>query len=154
MKPLFFEDLVIDKAYSSEEVAITAEDITAFARQFDPQPFHTDPEAARDSVFGELVASGWHTAAITMRLRVTGKLQLAGGWIGLGVESLKWPKPVRPGDTLRAEMSVIEKRESKSNPQKGIIRLRTATFNQRGELVCETVTAQMVERRDGSVPLA
>lgn len=144
--PQYFEDLILEKAYGSDEILITEEDIVEFAIKYDPQPFHTDPDAARQSVFGELVASGWHTAALTMRLRVTGELRLAGGWVGLGVEYLKWPKPVRPGDRLRAEMTVIEKRESKSNPRRGIIRVRTQTFNQHGELVFETITAQIVER--------
>lgn len=145
--PLYYEDLEVGRAYGSSPLTVSLEDIVAFASVYDPQPFHTDPSLARESVFGELVASGWHTAALTMRLRVTGELRLAGGWIGLGVESMRWPKPVRPGDTLRAEMEVLEKRESKSNPKRGIIRVRTSTFNQEGELVFETVTAQMVERR-------
>jgi acyl dehydratase len=133
--------------YGSELATLKLEEIVAFAKEYDPQPFHTDPALARESVFGELVASGWHTAAITMRLRVTGELQLAGGWVGLGVESMRWPKPVRPGDTLRAEMEVLEKRESQSKPDRGIIRVRTSTFNQNDELVFETITAQIVERR-------
>ncbi len=144
---LFYEELELGRIYGSSTLSVSFEDIVAFASFYDPQPFHTDATAAADSVFGELVASGWHTAALTMRLRVTGDLRLAGGWIGLGVESMRWPKPVRPGDKLRAEMEVLEKRESKSNPKRGIIRVRTSTFNQAGELVFETVTAQMVERR-------
>lgn len=147
MSDLYYEDLEIGKRYGSDRLTVTLEDITAFARVYDPQPFHTDPALARSSVFGELVASGWHTAALTMRLRVTGELQLAGGWVGLGVEYLKWPKPVKPGDTLRAEFEVIEKRKSKSNPKRGVIRVRTSTFNQNDELVFETITAQIVERR-------
>jgi len=144
---LFYEDLELGKKYGSSSLVVSLEDIVSFAEVYDPQPFHTDPDAARSSVFGELVGSGWHTAALTMRLRVTGELQLAGGWVGLGVEYLKWPKPVRPGDTLRAEFEVIEKRESQSNPGRGVIRVRTSTFNQHDELVFETITAQIVERR-------
>ena len=147
MADLFYEDLELGKKYGSSSLVVSQEDIVSFAEVYDPQPFHTDPSVARFSVFGELVASGWHTAALTMRLRVTGELQLAGGWVGLGVEYLKWPKPVRPGDTLRAEFEVIEKRESKSNPRRGVIRVRTSTFNQHDELVFETITAQIVERR-------
>lgn len=146
-RDLCYEDLELWKKYGSSSLIVSLEDIVAFAKAYDPQPFHTDPSLAGESVFGELVASGWHTAALTMRLRVTGELQLAGGWVGLGVESMKWPKPVRPGDTLRAEFEVIEKRESKSNPRRGIIRVRTSTFNQHDELVFETITAQIVERR-------
>ena len=143
----YYEDLELGRRYGSASLVVSMDDIVAFAKEYDPQPFHTDPSLASESVFGELVASGWHTAALTMCLRVTGELQLAGGWVGLGVEYLKWPKPVKPGDTLRAEFEVIEKRESKSNSRRGIIRVRTSTYNQDGELVFETITAQIVERR-------
>jgi len=141
---LYYEDLEIGRTYGSDLVTVTEAKIVEFAKAYDPQPFHTDKAAAKDSVFGTLVASGWHTAALTMRLRVTGELQLAGGWIGLGTEGLKWPKPVLPGDTLRATVEVIEKRESKSNPTRGIIRVRTCTYNQRDEMVFETVSVQIV----------
>jgi acyl dehydratase len=146
-EPLFFEDLELGRSYGSEEIEVGLDEVLEFARRYDPQPFHTDPVAARDSVFGELVASGWHTAALTMRLRVLSELRLAGGWVGLGVESMRWPKPVKPGDRLRVEVEVLEKRESKSKPDRGIVRVRTSTFNQHGELVFETVTAQIVLRR-------
>jgi acyl dehydratase len=146
--PLYYEDLEIGRAHGSDELTVSREEVLEFAARYDPQPFHLSESAAEASVFGGLVASGWHTAALTMRLRVTGDLQLAGGWVGLGVESMRWPKPVRPGDRLRAEMTVIEKRESRSNPTRGVIRVRTATFNQNGELVFETITAQIVERRE------
>lgn len=144
---LYYEDLELGKQYVSDEITVSAEEIIAFASQFDPQPFHTDEQAARESVFGELVASGWHTAAVTMRLRVTSQFTIAGGWVGLGVEYLKWPKPVRPGDTLQAHMEVVEKRESKSNPKRGVIRVKTSTLNQHEELVFETISVQIVERR-------
>ncbi|MFY9234035.1 MAG: MaoC family dehydratase [Fimbriimonadaceae bacterium] len=143
----YFEDLEIGREYGSHQVEMTEKDILIFASYFDPQPFHTDREAASHSVFGKLVASGWHTAAVTMRLRVTGELQLAGGWVGMGVEGLKWPQPVEPGDVLHAKTVVLEKRESKSNPRRGIIRVRTQTFNQRDELVFETTSVQLVDRR-------
>jgi len=147
-KLLYFEDLEIGKSYGSKQITVDEHEVIEFAQRYDPQPFHTDPEAARQSVFGTLVASGWHTAALTMRLRVTGDLQLAGGWVGLGIESMKWPKPVLPGDTLHAVFEVIEKRESKSNPSRGVIRVRTSTYNQREELVFETVSVQIVLRRE------
>jgi acyl dehydratase len=146
-EPLFFEDLELGRSYGSEEIEVGLDEVLEFARRYDPQPFHTDPVAARNSVFGELVASGWHTAALTMRLRVLSELRIAGGWVGLGVESMRWPKPVKPGDRLRVEVEVLEKRESKSKPDRGIVRVRTSTFNQHGELVFETVTAQIVLRR-------
>lgn len=144
---LFYEDLEIGREFGSDEILVSETDIIGFATNFDPQPFHTDVIRAKESVFGELVASGWHTAALTMRLRVTGELQLAGGWIGLGVEYLKWPKPVLPGDKLRVSTEVIEKRESKSRPDRGVIRVKTSTFNQNEELVFETVSVQVVLRR-------
>jgi acyl dehydratase len=146
-EPLFFEDLELGRSYGSEEIEVGLDEVLEFARRYDPQPFHTDPVAARNSVLGELVASGWHTAALTMRLRVLSELRLAGGWVGLGVESMRWPKPVKPGDRLLVEVEVLEKRESKSKPDRGIVRVRTSTFNQHGELVFETVTAQIVLRR-------
>lgn len=145
-KPLHYEELELGKAYGSDEIEITEADMIEFASRFDPQAFHTDPVAARASVFGRLVASGWHTAALTMRLRVTGELQIAGGWVGLGVEQLRWPNPVLPGDILRAITTVLDKRESQSNPRRGIIRVQTQTFNQRDELVFETVSVQLVDR--------
>jgi acyl dehydratase len=144
---LYYEDLEIGKVYGSVEIAVTEREAIEFAKAYDPQPFHTDKEAAMESVFGQLVVSGWHTAALTMRLRVTGELRLAGGWVGMGVEGMKWPKPVLPGDTLRATTEVIEKRESKSNPTRGIIRVRTSTYNQHDDLVFETVSVQIVLRR-------
>lgn len=144
---LYYEDLEIGKRYGSSEVTVTLEDILTFAEQFDPQPFHLDARAAESSTFKTLVASGWHTAALAMRLRVTGELKLAGGWIGMGVESLKWPTPVLPGDTLRAETEVVEKRESKSNPNRGIIRVRTCLYNQNDEMVFETISAQIAPKR-------
>lgn len=144
-----YEDLEVGREYGSSSVVVTEEDIVEFALRFDPQPFHTDNAAAAGSVFGRLVASGWHTAALTMRLRVTGELQLAGGWVGLAVEELKWPRPVLPGDVLQATTTVLEKRESRSMPHRGIIKVRTRTSNQRAEVVFETVSVQIVDRRPG-----
>lgn len=147
---LYYEDLEIGKTYGSDTITVTEADIIEFAKAYDPQPFHTDKEAAKNSTFGTLVASGWHTAALTMRLRVTGELQLAGGWLGMGIEGMKWPKPVLPGDTLHATVEVIEKRESKSNPARGIIRVLTRTYNQDGKLVFETVSVQIALKRNPS----
>lgn len=118
-----------------------------FARVYDPQPFHLDEEAAKDSVFGGLVASGWQTAALTMKLRVEGELQIAGGWIGLGIDKIVWPNPVRAGDRLTASTEVVEMRESKSKPQWGVIKVKTATINQEGQIVCEVISNQLVKRR-------
>ena len=103
----FFEDYEVGQKFGSRTLAVTAEGIKAFAAQFDPQPFHLDEAAARASFFGGLVASGWHTAAMTMRLLVDGELRPAGGTIGAGGSDLRWPRPVRPGDVLRVESEVL-----------------------------------------------
>ena len=102
--PLYFEDLAVGQTFGTGTVTVEPEMIKAFAAEFDPQPFHLDEDAARGSLFGGLVASGWHTAALTMRLLVGGELQIVGGLIGMGVEELRWPRPVHPGDVLRVEI--------------------------------------------------
>jgi acyl dehydratase len=130
---LFLEDVVVGTQYVSEEVTITAEEIIAFATQFDPQPFHLDAEAAKDSFFGGLAASGWHTAAITMRLLVTGGPEIAGGTIGAGGE-LAWPSPTRPGDRLHVRVTVESVSESRSNPDRGSAILRVETLTSVDEL--------------------
>src|SRR6266446_7934143 len=96
----YWEDFAVGQKFESGSVTLTAEQIKAFAAQFDPQPFHTDEKAAADSFFGGLVASGWHTAAITMRLMVLSELRVVGGLIGAGLDEVKWPRPVHPGETL------------------------------------------------------
>ena len=146
MTELYLEDLHVGDRFGSDSVQVTEESIIAFAREFDPQPFHLDPAAAERSVFKELVASGWHTAAMSMKLFVTGKLKLAGGSVGLGVDELRWPRPVKPGDTLRLETEILEVRPSKSKPDRGIIRIRNVTTNQEGEVV-QTLAASVLVRR-------
>ena len=130
---LYLEDIVVGTEYLSDEVTITAEEIIAFATQFDPQWFHLDPEAAVDSFFGGLVASGWHTAAITMRLLVTSGPQLAGGTIGAG-GNISWPSATRPGDRLRVRVTVQSVTASKSNPTRGNLMLKVETLNSDDEL--------------------
>ncbi len=115
----FLEDFAVGQRFTSGSVGVSAAEIKAFAAQFDPQPFHLDEEAARSTFFGGLVASGWHTAALTMRLIVDSDLKIAGGSIGAGAELIKWPRPVRPGDTLHAVSEVLEIRPSKSRPNRG-----------------------------------
>jgi acyl dehydratase len=144
---LYLEDLHVGDRFDSDTIEVTREDIIAFAREFDPQPFHLEEKAAERSIFKELVASGWHTAAMSMKLFVTGGLQLAGGSVGLGVDELRWPQPVRPGDTLRLETEILEVRSSKSKPDRGIIRIRNVTTNQRGEVVQTFMAFVMVRRR-------
>jgi acyl dehydratase len=130
---LYLEDVVVGTQFVTDEITITADEIIAFAAQFDPQPFHTDPEAARGSFFGGLAASGWHTAALTMRLLVTQGPQLAGGTIGAGGE-LAWPSATRPGDRLRVRITVESVAASKSNPTRGTAVLRVETLTCEDEL--------------------
>jgi len=143
---LYFDDLRIGDTYASGTHEVTRDDIKRFANEFDPQPFHLDEEAARDTLFGGLAASGWHTAAITMRLLVTGGPKLANGIVGVGGE-VAWPMPTRPGDVLRVDSEVADLIPSKSRPNRGLVVLRSRTANQRGDVV-QTLTAKlMVPRR-------
>jgi acyl dehydratase len=132
---------------SSRALTVTAESIKAFAAEFDPQPAHLDEEAARRTSFGGLVASGWQTAAVTMRLIVDSDLGLGGQGAGMAVESMQWRLPVRPGDSLRVEGSVTETRPSRSHPDRGIVKFRVTAFNQRDEVVLEANHVVMVARR-------
>jgi acyl dehydratase len=143
--PLYFEDLVVGRRMTTGSVSIDADAIKAFAAQFDPQPFHLDEDAARTSFFGGLVASGWHTAALTMRLLVTSGLPIAGGVIGAGGE-VQWPRPTYPGDTLTAVCEVIAAKPSSSRPDRGMVTVRTETQNQNGEVV-QVMTARLVVPR-------
>ena len=145
--PLYFEDLAVGQTFRTGSHRMELDAIRAFAAEFDPQPFHLDEEAGRASVFGGLVASGWHTAAVAMRLLVGGELRIVGGLIGLGVEELRWPRPVRPGDTLTVESEVLDLRPSGSRPDRGIVRVRNTTRNQHGEPVMVQAVAMIVPRR-------
>ena len=146
MNELYLEDLHVGDRFGSDTVAVTKESIFEFARQFDPQPFHLDERAAAESIFRQLTASGWHTAAMSMRLYVTGRFRPAGGSIGLAVDELRWPQPVRPGDVLKLETEILDVRKSRSKPDRGIIRIRNVTTNQRDEVV-QTFTAMVMVRR-------
>lgn len=151
-RPVYYlEDLLVGQRFTSGTHLLDEDQIKAFARQFDPQPFHTDPEAAKGSFFEGLVASGWHTAAITMRLMVQSGLPIAGGLIGAGGE-IAWPRPTRPGALLQVESEVLEVRPSKSRPERGMAIVRNETHNQFGEIV-QIMTAKMVvPRRNRTVP--
>ncbi len=138
---------MVGQTFGSGRLRIDEEQATAFAAEFDPQPFHLDEEAARNSIFGGLVVSGWHTAALTMRLVVDSELKPAGGIVGAGFDEFRWPLPVRPGDELRIESEVLEVRPSKSRPTQGLIKVRTTTLNQRGEAVQVLVANLVVPRR-------
>lgn len=143
--PLWLEDLHVGQTFVSSSITLTAEDIKTFARQFDPQPFHLDEAAARDSLFGGLAASGWHTAALTMKLLVEA-FPLAGGLIGAGGETT-WPRPTRPGDTLTVHVEVLEILPSRTRPDRGMIRTRSETRNQHGEAVQISTTRIVAWRR-------
>jgi len=138
------EDLRVGQRFSSGTHALDEAQIKSFARQFDPQPFHVDDDQARDTLFGRLAASGWHTAAITMRLMVGG-VPLAGGIIGAGGE-INWPKPTRPGDVLHVESEIVEVTPSRSRPDRGMVTVRSETLNQRGETV-QVLTAKLIVPR-------
>jgi acyl dehydratase len=148
--PMHLEDFSVGQTFRSGTAAVDPDRLKAFAAEFDPQPFHMDEAAARHSLFGRLVASGWHTAAITMRLLVDGEMKVAGGSIGAGVEEMKWPRPVYPGDVLRVESEVLEVRPSRSNPERGIVRVRSTTLNQDDEPVMIQTAALIVPRRPAS----
>jgi acyl dehydratase len=146
MAELYLEDLHVGDRFGSDKIEVTEQSIFEFARQFDPQAFHLDSKAAEQSIFKGLAASGWHTAAMSMRLFVTGEFRAAGGSIGLSVDELRWPQPVRPGDILKLETEILDVRTSRSKPDRGIIRIRNVTTNQRGEVV-QTFTAFVMMRR-------
>jgi acyl dehydratase len=143
--PIYLDDLHAGQRFTTGEHQLDVPQIVAFARDFDPQPFHTDPEAARHSFFGGLVASGWHTAGITMKLLVEG-LPIAGGIIGAGGE-LAWPAPTRPGAVLHAEVEVLEVRPSRSRPERGTVLVRIETLDREGELVQVFTVTMVVPRR-------
>ena len=145
---LYLEDLSVGQRFVSASERLTLEQITRFAAEYDPQPFHMDEIAARSSVLEGLAASGWHTASISMRLLVGGGLPIAGGIVGTGGELL-WLKPVRPGDTLHVETEVLEIVPSRSKPDRGMVRVRALTINQDGETVQSFTPRMVVPRRPG-----
>jgi acyl dehydratase len=144
----YLEDFAPGQRFGgAARIRIEKERIKSFAAEFDPQPFHLDEEAANRSIFGGLAASGWHTAAATMRLLVQSGLKPAGGIIGAGFDEFRWPRPVRAGDELRVESEVLEVRPSKSRPDQGMVKVRTTTLNQRDEIVQVSVGNLVVPRR-------
>jgi acyl dehydratase len=144
-RELFFNDLGVGDTFTSAAHAVTADDITRFAAEFDPQPFHLDDAAARLTMFGGLAASGWHTAAITMRLLVTSGPKLANGILGAGGE-IEWKVPTRPGDLLCVDSEVMELIPSRSRLDRGVVVMRFRTVNQRGDVV-QTLTAKLIVSR-------
>ncbi|UUZ63162.1 MaoC family dehydratase [Polaromonas sp. P1(28)-13] len=142
----YLDDLQPGDRFTSAEHALDEAQIKAFAAQFDPQPFHLDAEAAKATLFGGLAASGWHTAAITMRLLVGGGLPLAGGIIGAGGE-ISWPKPTRPGDVLHVDTEVVSVTPSRSRSDRGMVVVRSETRNQHGDVLQQSVYKLVVPRR-------
>jgi acyl dehydratase len=147
MSGRYLEDFAVGQTFRSGRLQIDKERIKTFAAEFDPQPFHLDEDVARATIFGGLAASGWHTAAVTMRLLVESELKPAGGIVGAGFDEFRWPRPVRPGDELRVESEVIDVRQSRSRPDQGMIKVRTTTLNQNGDAVQVTVGNLVVPRR-------
>ena len=145
-----FEDFPVGTRLASATCPVTTEAIIEFGREFDPQVFHLDPSLAEKTLLGGLTASGWHTAAISMRLFID-TMKVPGGIVGLGVDELKWPNAVRPGDELNVETEVLAARRSKSRPGYGIIRIHNVTKNQRGEVVQSFMANAMLPVRS-SVP--
>ena len=150
-KRLFYlEDLSPGMRFTAGPVALSEAEVIAFASEFDPQSFHTDPEAAKTTFFRSHVASGWHTAAVTMRMLANGAMPFAGGSIGLGAE-LSWPRPVRPGDSLSVELEVLDITPSSTKPGRAIATLKTTTTNQNGEVV-QVMTSKNIVFSRGHVP--
>jgi acyl dehydratase len=146
----YFEDFTAGESIELGSRTITEDEIIAFARQYDPQPFHLDREAAKQSIFGGLVASGWHTAGLFMRMLVDSVISRSHGMGSPGLEQLSWPAPLRPGDTMTGRISVLETRSSRSRPEMGIVRWHGEAFNQRGELVMTLIAINFFSRRPGS----
>jgi acyl dehydratase len=131
----YFDDLAPGATVDLGKKTVSEEEILRFGREFDPQPFHVDPQAARNSIFGGVIASGWHTCSIAMRLLVDGVLSHSSSLGSPGVEQIRWVKPVRPGDTLHAVLTVQEVRQSQSKPDRGTARIHIDVTNQAGDLV-------------------
>jgi acyl dehydratase len=147
MTKRYFEDFKVGDSFKGGSIDVSQDAIVTYARQFDPQPFHLDPQAASGTMFGELVASGWHTASMTMRLFATSDINIVNGVIGGGVEQLSWPRPVRPGDRLTVRSEVLEARPSRSKPDRGMMRVRVETLNQDGAVVQSFIANLVVMRR-------
>ena len=147
MTERYLEDDAVGQTFTSGRMRVDKERIKAFAAEFDPQPFHLDEALAAGTIFRGLAASGWHTAALTMRLLVDGELKPAGGIVGTGFDEFRWPRPVRHGDELHVESEILEVRPSKSRPDQGLIKVRTTTLNQNNEAVQVQVGNLLVPRK-------
>lgn len=143
----YFEDFSPGQTLDAKGPTVTREAIIDFARQFDPQPFHLDDDAAAKSLFGKLAASGWHTAALCMRMMVDAYMLDAASLGSPGVDELRWVKPVYAGDTLSARATVLETKPSRSRPELGAVKMKWEVFNQHGELVMHTTTWGLLKKR-------
>ena len=146
-QPHYLDDLSVGQKFGSGRRTLELDAIRSFAAEFDPQPFHLDEVAAQDTLFRGLAASGWHTAAVTMRLLVDSEFRPAGGVIGAGLEELRWPQPARPGDELHLEIEVLDVRPSKSRPEQGIVKVQVTTLNQDDAALQVYVANLVVQRR-------
>jgi acyl dehydratase len=145
---LYLEDLTPGLVFTGGPLPLTQHDVVKFGREFDPQYFHTDPQTAGSSFFGGLAASGWHTAALSMRMAVESPLNdFADGLIGIEVRTLRWPRPTRPGDSLRLNLEVLETRPSRSRPGWGTAVVRWTTLNQADQVVMTAETVIWVARQ-------
>ncbi|OAQ52599.1 acyl dehydratase [Natrinema mahii] len=143
----YYEDIEVGETREFGEYHVTKEEVLEFAGQYDPQPFHTDEEAAEDSAFGELVASGWHTAAMCMRMLVDGPIQDRASMGARGVDELRWKQPVKPGDTLSVRTEIVDKRVSESDPTRGYVDSKLEGINQDGDVVISWIGLGMIARR-------
>lgn len=150
----YFEDLEVGTVSRFGSYAVTREEVIEFASKYDPQPFHLDDEAAAKTHFGRLSASGWHTCAMTMAMMVENlKTHRQAGLGSPGMDSLRWKKPVYPGDKLRVETELLEKRRSSSRPEMGLFKSRVQVFNQNDEVVLEMTSNGMIEVRNPGAPI-
>lgn len=148
IKDRYFEDYAVGETLTYGDYLITEEEVIAFATRYDPQSFHIDPEAARETHFGGLIASGWNTAAISMRLLVDHFIPDKASMGSPGIDELRWLQPVRPGDRLHVRSTVVDARRSRSKPDRGVVRVRHETLNQRNEVVMSFVGLALYRCRD------
>ena len=152
MPRLYFEDFPEGEVVEYGDRQVSAEEIVEFARAYDPQPFHLDPEAARDTQAGELIASGWHTVGLTFRMSMDAFIADSASQGAPGIDEIQWLKPVRPGDRLRVRRTILGARVSGSRPNLGIVRFRFETLNQDGEIVMRQTNSVFIARRAAGAP--
>jgi acyl dehydratase len=148
----YFEDYAPGTVYTAGSIAVTESEIVEFARRYDPQPMHTDPDAALRGRFGGLIASGWHTGAMMMRLFADNFLSPASSLASPGLDELRWHEPVRPGDVLSLRVTIVEARPSRKTPGQGVVRSLVEVVNQHGAVVMSLKPISLVRRRPGGAP--